>query len=124
MAALNFRAPVPALAPEAVPRRAKSETCKIAERRAINPSPKINRFRMDQTGESAKVRIALVAGPPGVRRHYTDHCAKRAEIGRKLKNCALSDTSGASRVSATRSTITSAWEPMRPLDQRCGGIAP
>ena len=96
MAALNFRAPAPALAAEAVLRCAKSETSKIDESRAINPSPNVNRFSMDQTGESAKVRITLAAGSPGVRRHYTDHSAKRAEIGGKLKNCVPCDTSSAS----------------------------
>src|SRR5580765_1332937 len=89
MAALNFRAPAPALVAEAVLRCAKSETSKIDESRAINPSPNINRFSMDQTGESAKVRITLAAGSPGVRRHYTDHCANGAEIARMLMNVPL-----------------------------------
>jgi len=32
--------------------------------------------------DSANERIMLVAGSCGVRRHYTDHAAKRAETGR------------------------------------------
>src|SRR6186997_880279 len=105
MAALNFRAPAPALFAEAVFRCAKSETSKIDESRAINPSPNVNRFSMDQTGESAKVRITLAASSPGVRRrYYTDHSAKRAKIGGKLKTCVPCDTSAQASQSIGQTT--------------------
>src|SRR5712691_10438912 len=104
MAALNFRAPgAPALAAEAVLRCAKSETSKIDERSAINAIPIVNRFSTGQTGDSANARIALVAVSSGVRRrYYTDHSAKRAEIGGKLKHPFLEFGGGyASEVTAT-----------------------